>query len=118
MHKLFYAAHAGTRWPIESLWGIFKNRFICLKAFNIWLLISMYKFKGARGHGPLRFQNPEVSASVILACACLQNWLIDNRFEDENDDKEFEENNIEIISNKNDGYNEEPEDNRVEQQKG
>ena len=79
-------------------------------------LIDMYKFKGARGHGPLRFQNPEVSASVILACACLQNWLIDNRFEDENDDKEFEENNIEIISNKNDGYNEEPEDNRVEQQ--
>uniref|UniRef100_A0A915LNJ6 Harbinger transposase-derived nuclease n=1 Tax=Meloidogyne javanica TaxID=6303 RepID=A0A915LNJ6_MELJA len=72
--------------------------------------------KGARGHGPLRFQNPEVSASVILACACLQNWLVDNRFEDENDDKEFEENNIEIISNKNDGYNEEPEDNRVEQQ--
>uniref|UniRef100_A0A915NJQ5 Uncharacterized protein n=1 Tax=Meloidogyne floridensis TaxID=298350 RepID=A0A915NJQ5_9BILA len=54
--------------------------------------------------------------SVILACACLQNWLIDNRFEDKNDDKEFDENNIEISSYKNDGYNEELEDNRVEQQ--
>ncbi|CAK5080924.1 unnamed protein product [Meloidogyne enterolobii] len=81
LQKLFYEALAKTRVNVEQLFGIWKNRFICLK--------------GAQGHGPMRFRDPSISASVVIACACLQNFHVDSRNEQENDDSNYEE--IEII---------------------
>uniref|UniRef100_A0A1I8BD83 DDE Tnp4 domain-containing protein n=1 Tax=Meloidogyne hapla TaxID=6305 RepID=A0A1I8BD83_MELHA len=81
LEKLFYEALAKTRVNVEQLFGIWKNRFICLK--------------GAQGHGPMRFRNPSISASVVIACACLQNFHVDSRLEEENDDTDYEQ--IEII---------------------
>lgn len=39
----------------------------------------------------MRFRDPLVSASVIQACAVLQNYLMDIREDEENDDADFED---------------------------
>ena len=41
---------------------------------------------GSSGRGPLRFHDPRVSASLIMACGILQNFIVDEREEAENDD--------------------------------
>ena len=75
--KQFYDAHAKTRVLVEQLFGIFKNQFMCLK--------------GSRGKGPLRFKNPVISCSVIMACGYLRNFLVETRLDQDNDDDEFME---------------------------
>jgi len=74
IRKHFYNSLAKTRVSIEQCFGILKNRWISLKG-------------GKRnGRGPLRFKNPLCSASFIMACAILHNFLIDERTETENDE--------------------------------
>lgn len=43
----------------------------------------------------MRTKNPIVSASIVMACAHLQNFLMDVRTEEEDDDKDFSEINQE-----------------------
>jgi hypothetical protein len=62
-YKRVFRAHAQTRSSVERLYGVWKQRFQCLS------------------RGSLRFREPIVSASVIEACACLQNFLVDERYE-------------------------------------
>jgi hypothetical protein len=49
------------------------------------MFIKKY-YLGKTGRGPLRFKQPEIAASVAMACCHLQNFLFDVRREDENDD--------------------------------
>ena len=48
----------------------------------------------------MRFKHPEVSASVVMACCYLHNFIRDTREEFENDDAEFmeiEDDNVGVI---------------------
>lgn len=65
---------------IEILFGIWKSRFQCLK--------------GNTGRGSLRFRSPLVSASIVMACGCLQNFLVSIRDDEEVDDAEYSGNMV------------------------
>lgn len=67
----FYRAFARTRCSIEQLFGIWKARFEVLS-------------------GTMRFRNPIVCGSVIMACGALQNFIMISRNLEENDDELFE----------------------------
>lgn len=61
---------------VEQHFGIWKNRFQCLK-------------------NGLRVNDPVYAASIIKACAYLQNFIVRERLPDEVDDDRYVDPNIE-----------------------
>jgi hypothetical protein len=72
-----FSSLAKTRVSVEQMFGIWKNRFLCLKGSS------------TPGRGPIRFRNPAISATLIQACGILQNFIMDERTPNENDDRVF-----------------------------
>ncbi|KAI1726429.1 DDE superfamily endonuclease domain-containing protein [Ditylenchus destructor] len=68
----FYRAHAKTRRIVECAFGLWKNRFTCLKT-------------------GMRMKDPKFSCKIIKATGYLHNFLIQERTADENDDDDFME---------------------------
>uniref|UniRef100_A0A914GPV8 DDE Tnp4 domain-containing protein n=1 Tax=Globodera rostochiensis TaxID=31243 RepID=A0A914GPV8_GLORO len=62
--KRFYDSHARTRVAIECAFGRWKNKFLCLKR-------------------ELRFTDPRICSSIILACAYLHNFILETNEEEQ-----------------------------------
>uniref|UniRef100_A0A915CMQ2 Putative nuclease HARBI1 n=1 Tax=Ditylenchus dipsaci TaxID=166011 RepID=A0A915CMQ2_9BILA len=68
----FYKYHSKTRRVVKCAFGLWKNRFQCLKS-------------------GMRLKSPTYCGEVIMACGYLHNFLMEERLEQENDDDEFME---------------------------
>uniref|UniRef100_A0A915EBG5 Regulatory protein zeste n=1 Tax=Ditylenchus dipsaci TaxID=166011 RepID=A0A915EBG5_9BILA len=64
--------HSKTRRVVECAFGLWKNRFQCLKS-------------------GMRLKSPTYCGEVIMACEHLHNFLVEERLEQENDDDDYME---------------------------
>uniref|UniRef100_A0A915EIT5 DDE Tnp4 domain-containing protein n=1 Tax=Ditylenchus dipsaci TaxID=166011 RepID=A0A915EIT5_9BILA len=67
----FYDSFAKTRVAVEQHFGVWKNRFRCLQE-------------------TLRVKDPVYAAMIVKCCAYLQNFLVNTRKPEDNDDDLFE----------------------------